>query len=259
MLNIPAGKLVIALSLSVGVFISHGFSLFAVAACLYACGIAFTKGPLAVVYIAVFLGGMSLLSFDSSFAPALITAGAVLVIVFSTSTISRFLFFLSGAAVLLSGTIQGMAPLTAALLAASLIKREKWRSLIIAGGLMAILIISGLPTTTEHQYLVSEEVMIENGVIWTEPVEINLGMPELLLQAPRTDAADITIMVSGGGVRDNSAVGYIASGDRTYQIYPGENDITIEEPIFPVSIRVSRSWKPFTHPIIHFSYAKASL
>lgn len=259
MSNIRTAKLFIALSVTVGVLISHGFSIFVMAICLYAAGTALIKGPRAVTFIAVFLGGLSLLSFGSSQGPLMIAAGAAFAVVFSVSAVSRYCFFLSAAAVLLSGRIEGMVPLAAACLAASPVKRDKWRAIILAMGLCAVLIISGLPSTAEHRYLVSQEVLIEDGVIWSEPAELNLGMPELLLRAPGAEAACMTLKVSAGGVRDSNPVGYVTSADRTFPVYPGENTLVIEEPVFPVSIRISRSWKPFYHPVIHFEFAEVSL
>ncbi|MCD4702252.1 MAG: hypothetical protein K8S24_10395 [Candidatus Aegiribacteria sp.] len=253
------GKLVLAISVSVGILISHGFSVFAVAVCLYAAGTAFLRGQQSVTMITVFLGGLSILSFGGSLGPALLTAGAAFAVVFSVSTVSRYLFFLSAAAVLFSGAIEGIAPLTAAALVAATVKRERWRAMILTGGLLAVLIISGLPTAPEYRFSVSEEVLVENGVIWPEPAELNLGRPRLLLQAPLTDYTEMTFQVSAGGVRDSSPVGHVASADRIFPVYPGENTILIEEPEFPVSILISRSWKPFTHPVIHFVFGKASL
>lgn len=259
MSNTYIGKLALALTVSAAVLISHGFSFFALAVCLYAAGTALLKGQQSITLIAIFLGGMSLLSFSSSLGPPILTAGAVLAVAFSVSTTSRVLFCLSAAAILFSGAIEGIAPLIAAALAAASLKKEKWRAIILAGGLSAVLIISGLPSSPEYHFSVSEEVLIENAVLWPEPSELNLSKPHLFLQAPRTDFTEMTIQVSAGGVRDSCPLGYVASADRTFPVYPGENILMIEKPDFPVSIRISRHWKPFTHPVIHFVFAEASL
>ncbi len=253
------GKLVLATAVSAAVIISHGFSFFAIAVCLYAAGTALIRGPEAVTFLAFLAGGISLISFGSSLGPALLTAGAVLAVLFSASAVSRFLFCLSAIAVLFSGTIEGTVPLAAAVLMSSPVRREWWRSLILAGGLMATLLISGLPSNEEHRIFVSEEVLIDNGLIWPGPVELNLSMPQIVLYAPGMDIAEITLHVSAGGVRDHDPVGYAASGDSTFPVYPGENILLIEEPEFPVSIRISRPLKPFNHQVIHFDYGEASL
>ncbi|NOQ21852.1 MAG: hypothetical protein GQ565_04265 [Candidatus Aegiribacteria sp.] len=229
------------------------------AVCLYAAAAALIKGPRAVTVIVVFLGGLSLLSFGGSLGPLPLTAGIAFAAVFSLSVASRYLFFLSAAAVLIEGAIEGMVPLTAAVLAASPVKNDKWRAIILAGGLSAVLIISGLPSTKACRSLVLQEALSEEGVVWKEPAELNLGMPELLLQAPGIDVACMTLRVSAGGVRDTSPVGYVTSADRTFPVYPGENTLIIEEPEFPVSIRISRSWKPFYHPVVHFHFAEGLL
>ena len=250
-------KLVFALSISLGVFILYGFSFFAIAVCLYAAGTALIKGPRAVNYAAVIFGGLSLLYAGGSPGAALLTIGAVLAVFLSDSAVSRYLFLLSATAILIEGGIEGILPLTAALLVASPVKREKWRAVILAAGISAMLIISGLPSIEEHRSLVLQELMIDGKVLWSAPAELNLSMPELILDAPGVDASCMTLKVSGGGVRDSLPVGYVSSDDRTYPVYPGENTLFIEVPEFPVTIRISRFWKPFSHPVIHFYSAEA--
>jgi len=255
----PKGKLVFALSISLGVFISHGFSIFAVAVCLYAAGTALIRNHRAVTIMAIISGGLSLLFVSGSGGPALLIIGAVLAVVFSNSTASRYLFSLSAAVILFSGAIEGIFPLTAAVLVASPVKRDKWRAVILAGGFSAVLIISGLPSSEDHHSLVLHESLYEGTVIWPSPAELNMGMPELILQAPAIDAVSMTLKMYAGGVRDSSPVGYVASAEREYPVYSGENTLIIDEPEFPVSIRISRSWRPFSHPVIHFYHAKALL
>ncbi len=257
MSSILTGKFVFALSISLGVFILHGFSFFAIAVCLYAAGTVFIKGPRAVNYTAVILGGLSILFAGGSPGAALLTIGAVLAVVLSESPASRYLFFLSATAILIEGGIEGILPLTAAVLVASPVKRDKWRAVILAAGISVMLIISGLPSIEEKRSLVLQELMIDGKILWSAPAELNLSMPELILEAPGVDAACMTLKVSGGGVRDTNPVGYVISSDRNYPVYPGENTLFIEVPEFPVTIRISRSWKPFSHPVIHFYSAEA--
>ena len=258
MSHILKSKLFFALSISIGVLVLHGFSFFAIAACLYAAGTALVKGPRTVTYSAFIFGGVSLLFADNSQGSAMLMMGAVIAVVLSDSAVSRYLFFLSAAAILFDGAIQGILPLTAALLVASHVKRVKLRTIILAGGVFAVLIFSGLPSAREQRILVLQEVMSQGAVIWPARAELNLSMPELILQAPGTTPSRLTVTLHGGGVRDNDPVGYITSDDRTFPLYSGENILVIEQPEFPVSIRISRSWKPFFHPVIHFDSAEAS-
>lgn len=254
-----AAKLIFALSASLGVLILHGFSFFTMAVCLYAAGAVLIKGSRAVTYLVVIFGGLSLLYVNGSGGTALLTIGAVLAVALSESSTSRYLFSISAAAILIEGVIAGVLPLAAAILVASPVKRDKLRAVILAGGVSAVLIIYGLPSVQEHRFFVLHENLYQGAVNWPEPAELNLGMPELILQAPGAATARMTIKVSGGGVRDNNPVGYITSDDRRYPVYPGENTVIIDEPEFPVSIRITRSWKPFSHPVIHFKFAEASI
>ena len=258
MSHTQTGKLVLALSVAAAVFILHGFSFFTIAVLFYAVGTAFLKGRYAVTSITVFLGGLSILS-CGSLGPALITVGAVLAIAFSDSALARYLLFLSVAAIFLSGAVECMMSLLAAALAASMLKKEIWRLMILAAGFSAVLIISGLPNPHEYPLLVSEEVLTDNGVTWPWMTELNLSVPELLFMDPGEDITSITLRVSAGGVRDSSPVGFAISADRIFPVHSGENVILIEEPEFPVSIQIYRQWQPFTHPVIHFHSAEASL
>ncbi len=252
------GKLILALSIAAAVFISHGFSIFALAVCLYAAGTSLLRGQQSLTLITIFLGGLSLLSFSSTLGSVLLTAGAALAVAFSVSAVSRSLFCLSAAAVLLSGAIEGTAPFIAAAITAALVKKEKWRALILAGGLSGVILFSGLPSAPGYNSSVSEEALTENGVMWPQPSELNLAKPRLLLQAPGIDIREMTLRISAGGVRDTCQVGHVISAGRTFPVYPGENILLIQEPEFPVSILISRKWKPFTHPVIHFVSAEAS-
>ena len=252
------GNLVFALAASLGVLILHGFSFFVIAIFLYAAGTALIRGHSAGTVIAIIFGGLSLLFIRGSQGSALLTIGAVLAVVFSDSRSSRYLFSLSAAVVLLSGAFTGVVPIALALFASSSLHKYKWRGIVVAGGLSAGLIFFGLPLSQAHNSLVSQEVLVDGKVLWSEPAELNLGMPELILQAPGIEASCITLTIHAGGVRDINPVGYVFSADRTFPVYPGENTLEIEEPEFPLSIRMSRSWKLFTHPVIHFNSAEAS-
>ena len=250
-------RLFLALSAALGVLILHGFSFFALAVCLYAAGAAMVKGPLSITYSTIILGGLSLLFVSGSGGPALITIGALLAVVLSESSPSRYLFSLCAVSILIDGSIEGLLPLIAALLIAAPVNSNKWRTVILAGGCIVLLIVSGLPSTQENRFLVLQEVLYPEAVVWPLPAELNLGMPELILKAPGKEAVCLRLEVSAGGVRDNDPVGYVTSAERRIPVYPGENTIIIEEPRFPVSIRISRSWKPFSHPVIHFHSAEA--
>jgi hypothetical protein len=251
-------KLVFTLSFAAAVFILHGLSFFTTAVFFYAAGTAFVKGQKTLILLTVFLCGLSVLSCDS-LGPSLLTVGAVLAISFSDFSISRYLFLLSVSAIVLSGVIEGIVPLLAAALAASLLKKELWRLVILAAGFSAVLIISGLPNPDEYPLAVCEEVLTDNGVLWTWTSELDLSMPELLIKDPHKDISNITLQLSAGGVRDSIPVGFVISGNRAFPVRSGENIVLIDEPQFPVSIRMSRHWELFTHPVIHVDSAEASL
>jgi len=252
-------RLFFALSAALGVVILHGISFFTLAVCLYAAGTALIKAPLSVTYSAIILGGLSLLIAAGSGGPALIMIGALLVVLLSESPASRYLFSLCAAAILIEGSIHGLLPLIAALFIASPVNRDKWRTVILAGGAVLLLIITGIPSARENRFIVLQEVLCPEAVVWAMPAELNLGMPELILKAPGKEAVSLRLEVSAGGVRDNDPVGYVTSAGRRIPVYPGENTLIIEDPEFPVSIRISRPWKPFSHPVIHFYSAEATI
>ncbi|MEN8208637.1 MAG: hypothetical protein ABFR50_05220 [Candidatus Fermentibacteria bacterium] len=259
MLLMNKGNLLFALSISLGVFILHGFSFFTIAVSLYSAGTALVRGNRAVTVISIIAGGLALLFVRTGGASALLMTGAVFAVLFSDRIISRYLFALSSAAILFSGVLSGIIPLAASLIAASHVKSDKWRAAVLAGGILGVLIIFGPPSTYIHRSAVSEELLAEGQVIWPAPSELNLGMRELFLEAPGIEPDCITLKVYAGGVRDNDPVGSAISGDRVFSVYPGENTLIIEEPEFPISIKITRTWKPFSHPVIFFEYAEASI
>lgn len=259
MLHTLKTRLLFALSASLAVLILHGFSFFTLAVCLYAAGTALIKGPLSITVSAIILGGLSLLIAVGSGGPALIMIGALLAVVLSESPASRYLFCICAAAILIEGSIVGLLPIIAALFIASPVNRDKWRTVILAGGVLLMLIITGIPSARENRFLVLQEALYPEAVVWHLPAELNLGMPELILKAPGKEAVSLRLEVSAGGVRDNDPVGYVTSARRRVPVYPGENTLIIEDPEFPVSIRICRSWKPFSHPVIHFYSAEAAI
>jgi hypothetical protein len=259
MSNTLKAELSIAASISAGTLIIHGFSFQAIAICLYFAATAFFKGRREISFILYLIGGISLLSFGESASEPLIAAGTLLAVLFSATVRTRIIYLLASSSLLLSGSIEGLLPITATVFAAVPAGVAEWRVLIVAAGLVLTLITSGLPTSAQRQFCYSDEEIHGNTVIWPQRYELKLNMPEIRLQAHGEAISNMTVLVSGGGVRDRSEVGLIVSGERSYEIYSGENMIKVELPVFPISIQLTREWKPFTHPVIHLIYAEASL
>jgi len=199
MSNTLKSELPFVACVSAGTLIIHGFSFHAVALCLYFAGTAFFSGPREISLALYLLGGISLLSFGEYASEPLIAAGSLLAVAFSVRPHTRLLYLLALSSLLLSGAINGLLPLTAAVVAASPAGARKWRVSILMAGLVLTLIISGIPTNTERKYYYSDEVLSDNNVIWPQQHELNLTIPEIRFLAPGKTLSDMTLLVNGGG------------------------------------------------------------
>jgi len=259
MQNTHSVKIAIALSAGMAVFILHGFSFLTAAVLMYAGGAVFIRCRLAAEAAVILTGGFAVLSIAESTGPVILATGAVLALACSRSAVSRYFFLLCAAAVAISGAIEGMIPLIIALAAAAFMKDAMLRCIILAAGLSAVLLISGLPRSHEYPFSEPRVILAGDTVLWQEPLELNLGSPEMILKYPHMNVTEVTLHVSAGGVRDSDPVGYAYSGSSIIPISSGEHAILFQQPEFPVYVRISREWKPFTHPVIHFRSAEAAL
>lgn len=235
---------------SAALFLLRGISGFTISWALYFIGISLIDKQNRITFVTLIAGGISLIFWNVNGGAAFILVGAMVGIACSASLLSRVLFFLSFSVILIEGSITGILPLFAVSFSALLLKREKWRIIVLAGGIIAGILICGLPGASIYGVLVHDEILSENGVIWPDPISAQLNHPVVILEALNMDNADLLVETSGGGVRDSCPLGIIETGGQTYQIMPGSNVFRIREADFPAVITLTRKWQPFNHPVI---------
>ncbi len=235
---------------SAALFLLRGISGFTISWVLLFIGISLIDKQNRITFVSLIAAGISLITGEVNAATALILTGALVGIAGSNSLISRAAFFASFSVILFAGSITGILPLFVVSFPALLFKRERWRLLAIAGGIIAGLLICGLPGASTYRILVHNEIRSENTVIWPDPVSANINHPVVLLEAFNMDNTDVFIEISAGGVRDTHPLGVIETGGQTYKILPGSNVFRIREATFPAFITLTRKWQPFNHPVI---------
>lgn len=228
----------------------RGISGFTVSWVLLFIGISLIDKQNRITFILLIAAGISLITGDVNAGTALILIGSLFGIAGSDSSLSRIVFFTSFSVILFEGSIAGILPLFIASIPALLLKMEKWRVLALAGGIVAGLLICGLPVASTYRMLEHDEIISENGVIWTDLVSANFNHPVVLLEAENMDNVDLLIEIEAGGVRDSCPMGIIETGGQTYQIMPGRSVFRISEAAFPAVITLTRKWHPFNHPVI---------
>ncbi len=231
-------------------FLLRGISGFTVSWVLLFIGVSLIDKQNRITFVTIIAAGISLITVDACTGTALILTGAMVGIAGSDSLISRVAFFVSFSVILFEGSITGILPLFVVSFPALLLKLEKWRIIALAGGIIAGLIICGLPGASTYGVLAHDEILSENAVIWPDIVSANINHPVVLLEAFNMDNADLLIETSAGGVRDSCPLGIIETGGQIYQIMPGSNVFRIREAAFPVVITLTRKWQPFNHPVI---------
>ena len=206
-----------------GILLTRGIDPLSVSVCFLAAGFLFYIGEKRVLAASVLLGGLSLLVRTDGSAAALILAAALSAMAASESILSRSAFFLSVAGIVLSGSLAG-------------------------------------PVQPDSRPVVryAEEYFVRGGIAWDHSDRLDLSTPRLVLEAGDSEPANIRILLSAGGTRDSLPLGFVLAGDTSFPVPPGEVCIHMREPVFPVSLVLSRRWKPFNHPVIHFIGAEAA-
>lgn len=255
---IRSDRLLITGLASASLFFLRGISGFTVSWALLFTGISLIDKQNRIAFVTLIAAGISLITGDVNAGAALILVGTMIGITGSDSLISRIAFFLSFSVILFEGSITGLLPLFAVSIPALLLKRERWRLLTLAGGIITGLIICGLPVASTFGVQEHDEILSENAVIWPDPIFANVNHPVVLLEAPSMDNADLLIEIEAGGVRDSCPLGIVETGGQTCQIMPGSNIFRIRGAAFPAVITLTRKWQPFNHPIILIRNAVAT-
>ncbi len=243
-------RLLLAGFASAALLILRGISGFTVSWALLFIAISLVKKQNRITFISLLFAGISLITGDVNAGTALVLIGSLFGIAGSDSLLPRVAYFASFSVILIEGSITGILPLFILSFPALLFRKDRWRYFAMAGGIIAGLLICGLPEALTYRVLAHDEIISENAVNWPDPISANLNHPVVMLEALNIDNADLLIEIEAGGVRDSSPMGVIETGEQTHQIMPGSNVFRIREASFPAVITLTRKWQPFNHPVI---------
>ncbi|MBN2607630.1 MAG: hypothetical protein JXA64_00830 [Candidatus Fermentibacteraceae bacterium] len=237
----------------------RGPSLLAGSACLLTAGLLTYRGVRIALVAALFLGGLSLMARRPSAMAALLITGSMIAMAGSDRIISRVLILASTGLTFASGALDDLLPLVPAVLAAAFLPGARRRGAVEGAGLVLMLLAAGLPAASDRNVARGWE-RIEGGTAeWTHDEPLDLATPVLVLDAGEERFQHLSLTMSAGGTRDRLPVGMVVSGDSTLPVMPGDNTLEIDHPDFPVTVLLTREWKPFNHPVIHFIRAEAGV
>ncbi len=226
---------------------------------LFLAGVFLYRGRPHVLAAALILACFSMIAPQSTSGAALLLFGGLLLLSSSKDIPASVPVVLSVSWVALAGEISGLAALVPACFAALLCRRIWMRAGVLYLGLAISVLVSGLPRCLVPAPGHADAQLRENSVSWSFTGPLDLENPKILLEAQGVPSDSLEITVSAGGTRDDEPLGRITSGGTSAAIMPGISTVRILSPVFPVEVEMTRDWKPFNHPVIHFLGAESSL
>jgi hypothetical protein len=184
---------------------------------------------------------------------------------------AQALLMISGALICLSGRtlaartaglasvlIAGQAPhlsnawVPGAVLLTSVLPAAERTRLALAGiTAAAAFAFFGPPAASLPGERVMQELFAGGRTTWPDMASIDLGHPVMLLRVTPDDGGTVTIRTAGGGIRTAEPLGMIISDEQAVAIIPGLDTLSLYCPQGTASILLTRSWRPFEHPVIH--------
>jgi len=121
-------------------------------------------------------------------------------------------------------------------------------STVICAGLL----LFGPPEAEPYGIPPAQETHKEAATIWEHVPSLDSASPSVYFRTG--GGGTFLISVEAGGIRDTDPVGTIRAGDREIRIQEGESTHKIElcASDSSVVVEMTRSWRPFEHPVIHF-------
>jgi hypothetical protein len=128
-----------------------------------------------------------------------------------------------------------------------------WRGVgVLSTAICAGLLFFGLPVAQPPGLRPVQESYRESATVWENVPSLDSGKPSLYFRTAGGGA--FLISVEAGGIRDTEPVGVIRVGEREILIRNGVSihELELEAPDSIVVIEMTRPWRPFEHPVIHF-------
>lgn len=253
-----AARVLLPSAAAMSVLLMRGVDAVSVSICLMLAGCMEYRGGRQGLVLVLFPAFLALLAGSSpDFQAALVLAGAATGLVMSQSPVSRLLLSLAVLLTALIGPLSGLLPLVPFALVSMPAAVRRHRAALIAAGTVLVVVLGGLPLAEVPARLHGSEIRSEGSITWDHSRSLDLSAPSLVLEAGGRRPATLHLRLSAGGTRDTEPVGRAVSGDTMFAVMPGENLIVFRDPEMPVEITLYRNWRPFNHPVVHFTGAEA--
>jgi hypothetical protein len=210
-------------------------------------------------FSALLLGIAALSAGRPLFTPLVIAAAAA-VTVFSGSRICRAAAALAIVLSLLSGSVTALWALTAAAAVSVFLGNRLLRSAVYALSMILGILISGLPgASAPPGHTAVLERHSDSTVHWDYAQSLDASAPGALLRTCGLPGDTLYIVLDAGGIRDTTALGTLSAGQWKLPVTPGRQTYAVpHDGRDPVIMEMTRPWRPFEHPVIHFVNASTS-
>lgn len=203
----------------------------------------------------IFAAGMAALGAGalggSQDGPALVAAAGLAAGAFAPGFAARaagcFAVLLAGQ----SGAISGYWAWCAAALTGLLAMNSRLGRLAVPFVLLSATAILGIPSVTDPEPAVMQEVFTREGMLWPGTAVLDRSSPVLEVRIPPGAwAGACTLRIECGGTRDSLPVGLASGGCFATALRPGVTILEIPPCETMLTVRLARLYRPFEHPVM---------
>jgi hypothetical protein len=127
---------------------------------------------------------------------------------------------------------------------------------LVSAGLCTVFLLSSGGGYRPTEPPAAQEVHLEGSSVWRNAGSLDGSNPSVRFRTGGWGTFSVSVDV--GGVRDTCSVAVIRAGGTEVQLTAGLSSVEI--PIEPgdgdVTVEMTRGWRPFEHPVVHFVTAR---
>jgi len=144
-------------------------------------------------------------------------------------------------------------PLAAVSAAGVIFGDSRVKYLLIPGGFLATVFLTGLPAPPVIEPVVAGSVIEDRTIVYSVP-ELNTSRPAAVLPAPFEGTWTVMLSLETGGIRDTLPVAAVCLGEDTLLFPAGADviDLTIS-PGDTLAVILLREFRPLNHSVIYAS------
>lgn len=157
-------------------------------------------------------------------------------------------------AVIPSG-LEGMTVLLVGLAVACVLNGRWLRAAVMGTFFLAGPVLIGLPASPEGPPDLLQENFIGDSTVWRDPVSLDYHRRAAELRTSGCSGKTLYLLVQAGGVRDALPLGTVTRGDHSCAVRSGWDTLAVPAGGGETRIRMDRSYRPFSHPVIHVTRA----